>query len=67
MNEMRREFNIPETAECRVWSKYTSCYKLIEDLSSTYQVQPGMYIWFKMAPLSRPIFLGFFLSLKWEF
>ncbi|XP_023338587.1 ubiquitin carboxyl-terminal hydrolase 15, partial [Eurytemora carolleeae] len=42
MNEMRREFNIPETAECRVWSKYTSCYELIEGLSSTYQ-ESGLY------------------------
>ena len=62
MNEMRREFSIPETAECRVWSKYTSCYELIEGLSSTYQVQPGVYIWFKNGPPLSPHLFRIFFS-----
>ena len=39
LNEMRREFNIPDTAECRIWSKYSALYELIESLSATFQVE----------------------------
>ena len=37
MNEIRRAFSIPETAECRIWAKHISSYKLIDELSATYQ------------------------------
>ena len=42
MNEIRRAFSIPETAECRIWAKYMSFYKLIDELSATYQ-ECGLY------------------------
>jgi len=42
MKKIRRVFNVPETAECRMWAKYISCYKLIDELSAFLEC--GLYL-----------------------